>query len=133
MFVDTSAWVALVVERDRHHAAAKAFLDGLVPGEPLVTSDYVFDETLTRVRRQAGHRVAVRVGELMRSSVVAQIVPATPDDLERAWTVFRKHADKELSFTDCVIVAVMERLKLRHVFAFDEDFERLGFSVEPGA
>jgi predicted nucleic acid-binding protein len=29
-------------------------------------------------------------------------------------------------------VAVMERLKLRAVFAFDDDFRRLGLLLKPG-
>lgn len=132
MFVDTSAWVALAVEGDEFHRRAKAFLDGLQPGTPLFTSDYVFDETITRVRRLGGHRPAVRVGEIMRGSSIAQILGVTADDLDRAWHVFRKHEDKELSFTDCTSVAVMERLKVRTVFAFDEDFRKLGYALKPG-
>lgn len=34
----------------------------------LVTSDYVFDETITGIRFQVGHEKAVEVGRLMMSS-----------------------------------------------------------------
>jgi hypothetical protein len=132
LFVDTSAWVALIVEGDEFHEAAKKFLQTLDPKNPVFTSDYVFDETITRVRRIAGHRVAVRAGELLRTSAVAQMVSVTSDDADRASQIFRKHEDKELSFTDCASVAVMERLKLRSVFAFDDDFRRLGRLMKPG-
>lgn len=131
MFVDTSAWVALVVQADQYHGAAKAVLDAVDTTNPLFTTDYVVDETLTRVRRVAGHRVAARAGELLRSSSVAQIRRLTDDDVERAWSIFRKHADQDLSFTDCTSVAFMERTKLRSVFTFDEDFRRLGYVVVP--
>lgn len=131
MFVDTSAWVALVVERDQFHDEAKAVLDGLDVNNPLFTTDYVVDETLTRVRRAAGHRIAVRAGELLRSSSIAQIRRLTDDDIERAWEIFRKHADKDLSFTDCTSAAYMERTKIRSVFTFDDDFRSLGYLVVP--
>lgn len=131
MFVDTSAWVALIVEGDEHHERAKKFLSELEPSRALITTDDVFDETITRIRRLAGHRIAVRAGELIRASALAQIVPVTPDDFERAWSVFRKHEDKVLSFTDCTSVAVMERMRIRTVFAFDEDFKKLGLDLRP--
>jgi hypothetical protein len=97
----------------------------------LVTSDYVFDEAVTRVARMAGHRAAVRLGEGLRGSAVARVVRLEPSDLERAWELFVKFDDQRLSFTDCTTVALAERLKPRAVFAFDDDFGKVGLKVVP--
>lgn len=52
--------------------------------------------------------------------------------LEReAWRLLRKYADHRLSFTDGTTLALIEQLQIQHVFAFDEDFRRLGHSVVP--
>ncbi|MBU3965906.1 MAG: PIN domain-containing protein [Euryarchaeota archaeon] len=52
IFVDTSAFLALVNEKDNNHFAAKTFLEemknGKVRVKKILTSDYIIDETLTR-------------------------------------------------------------------------------------
>ena len=45
LFVDTGAWFAAFVTNDPDHPAASAWLDA--NREPLVTSDYIFDELMT--------------------------------------------------------------------------------------
>jgi len=41
-----------------------------------------------------------------------------------------EYMDKELSFTDCMILpSLMEKFGLKNVFGFDSDFERLGHTV----
>ena len=39
------------------------------------------------------------------------------------------YADKSLSLTDAVSFEVMRRERIRDVFAFDEDFERVGYRM----
>ena len=45
VFVDTGAWFALFVPSEANHAPVKAWLDAST--EPLLTTDYCIDETLT--------------------------------------------------------------------------------------
>lgn len=45
IFVDTGAWFAAVVPSDPDHEAASQWLSQ--NSEPLLTTDYVIDETLT--------------------------------------------------------------------------------------
>ena len=53
IFVDTVAWFASVVPSDRDHAAATRWPSQNT--QPLITTDYIVDETLTllKVRGQA--------------------------------------------------------------------------------
>ena len=132
VFVDTSAFVALAVRKDANHARAARYLRELPAGTSLVASDYVFDETLTRLRKVAGHKVAVEVGRALRGSTLARVVPIEREDVDRAWEMFEKYADKELSFTDCTSFALCERIGLKRAFTFDEDFGSVGLDVVPG-
>ncbi len=124
--------MALALRRDAHHPAAKRYMEHLPAGVTLVTSDYVLDETLTRLRRVAGHPTAVRVGEALRGSSLARLLDVEREDIEEAWDLFRRFDDKELSFTDCTIIAMVRRLAVDAVFAFDEDFQRAGLKTVPG-
>ncbi|MFO1535253.1 MAG: type II toxin-antitoxin system VapC family toxin [Thermoplasmatota archaeon] len=129
-FVDTSALLALAARQDAHHQAAVAFRAGLPRAARLLTSDYVFDETMTRLRRIDGHAAAVRVGEALRASKMATIERISEAELEAAWKLFVKYRDQPLSFTDCTVAAMAQARRLP-VFAFDDDFRRIGLQVLP--
>ena len=60
IFVDTGAWFASVIPTDPDHAAARDWLAANTA--PLLTTDYVIDETLTllRARGERNTRIATR-------------------------------------------------------------------------
>lgn len=116
---------------DAHHKRAAKLLRDLPASDSLVTTDYVFDETITRVRRVAGHSTAVAVGQALRTSSLARIEAVTPSDVAAAWDLFERYDDHELSFTDCVSFAFCDRLGLKTAFTFDDDFETHGLRKVP--
>ena len=126
IFVDTGGWYALADADDQHHEAVRGWL--IQNALPLLTTDYVFDETVTLIRRRRGHREAVQFGEKLRSSTLAQITPVTVEDREAAWEIFKKFRDQKFSFTDCTSFAVMKRLGLSQVLTVDKHFRVMGFS-----
>jgi predicted nucleic acid-binding protein len=131
--VDSSAWIALADRSDQHHGRAAAWLEALGGGSRLHTSNYVVAETVTRLRRQAGLRIALRwVEDLLRSRVVSVHCADAGMD-EEAVGVLRKYRDQELSFPDCSSIVLLRRLRIDRIFAFDDDFRRLGFEVVPVA
>jgi len=130
IFVDTGAWYALADRSDPDHPAACRFFEA--NRLPLVTTNFVFDEIVTLLRRRLGWAVACEFGNGLKGSRLSSIAPVTPEDEDAAWDLFRKYRDKDFSYTDCTSFAVMERLKLRTAFAFDRHFVTMGFQVEPG-
>jgi len=48
--------------------------------------------------------------------------------LHAAATLFRKHADKEWSFTDCVTFVTMHELRIRDAFTTDHPFKQALFA-----
>ena len=51
--------------------------------------------------------------------------------LDEAWKLYRRYRDHILSLCDCVSFAVMRRRRIQTAFAYDHDFEALGFSGLP--
>lgn len=132
VFVDTSAFVGYFVEKDQHHRAAVAcFRELQAAGTRLLTTTDVIDETVTRTRMMAGHGPAVAVGEWLRESRVMFVEEIDSGIGVAAWQVFRKHADRELSLTDCTSISVMKMNGLTEVFTFDSDFDKVGFTRLP--
>ena len=50
----------------------------------------------------------------------------TAEDVGRAWEVFQRYHDIEWSYTDCVSLAVMDRMEIQQAIAFDKHFRQFG-------
>lgn len=124
VFVDTGAWFALVVPSDPNHERASEWL--VVANAPLLTTDYIVDETLTLLRARGERRKAIEIGEEFFSGRLAEVYRFDDDDLRAAWQVFRDYDDKDWSFTDCASKVVIEKLGLITAFAFDHHFKQFG-------
>lgn len=123
--------VALADRADGCHAMAKAFLHSIPSGVRFHTSNYILDETITRLRLTVGVDVAIRAAEALWASELYQI-HMVDHALEReALRLMRKYADQRLSFTDCTTIALLKQLEMDQVFAFDEDFSKVGYRVLP--
>lgn len=118
LFVDTSAWYAAADRSDRSHKRATVVLAG---GEPLVTTDHVLVESWLLLRHRLDRAPAERFWDGLRSGV-AEIEPVTAADLATAWAVSEGFRDQDFSIVDRTSFAVMQRLGLRRVASFDDDF-----------
>lgn len=127
IFVDTSFWVALRNRSDQRHGLASQLLP--VHGDTgLTTSNHVVGETWTFLRRRAGHRSAVEFLEALERSPRIRVTPIEPPQEQEAWRWLRRHDEREYSFVDATSFALMRRLKIRTVLAFDGDFSAAGFT-----
>lgn len=124
IFVDTGAWYASVIPADPDHASAAAWLKS--NSSPLVTTDYVIDETLTLLKARGERKRAVILGERFFRTGLAEIHKINDSDLLLAWATFERFTDKDWSFTDCSSKVVIERLGITQAFAFDHHFKQFG-------
>jgi predicted nucleic acid-binding protein len=124
LFVDTSAWFAYVNRDDPAHERVARALDEF-PGI-LLTSSYVFDETVTLCLARLGHEAAARTGEALLDPDLTDLVRVTARDERDAWKLFLARPDKSYSFTDCTSFVLLRRLGLQDVAALDLDFRREG-------
>jgi predicted nucleic acid-binding protein len=127
IFVDTGAWFAVFVPNDPDHVAATEWLGG--NHEPLITSDYIFDELMTLFKVRGEFDRALVVGERIWQQQITQLVTVAKEDLETAWRTYSQYRDKEWSFTDCTSFALMQRLEIRKAFSFDRHFRQFGLGA----
>jgi hypothetical protein len=129
IFVDTGGWYAAAASRDRDHEAAKHFLSG--NHLPLMTSDYIMDETVTLLQSRLGHRYAVKFLDALHRSRQMELVHLSKPQIADAVTFFRSRPDKGWSFTDCTSFVLMREQGIECAFAFDEHFQQAGFQLLP--
>ena len=97
----------------------------------LVTSNYIFDETLTLARYRLGWQVAHRLSERLRDGRLTRLERVAPRDEEAAWSIFSRYDDKAFSFIDCTSFALVRRLELQLCLTLDADFRSFGLNCVP--
>ena len=129
IFVDTSGFYALLVQRDDCHDAATAILGQKASQQAgFVTSDYVLDETATLLRaRRLEHLIEPFLNSVL-GSLACTVEWMDPDRFEATRQYFTKHADKSWSFTDCFSFCLMKDLNLRRALTKDGRFQQAGFT-----
>lgn len=126
IFVDTSAWYALLASTDRNHERARVILSSHLDDE-LLTSSYVVVETMALLHRRLGQAAAVSFHEEMLPLSVIEWIDET---LHRAaFAALAAAADSSVSLVDWASFEVMRRRSVIHAFAFDPDFVAAGFDL----
>ena len=130
LLVDTGALLALVMRKDRHHAAAVTFLKSLAHAR-FVLTDLVLAELATRLRARAGAAKAVAIVRDLLNSRRYEVVFVDRALLDAAVEKMERYDDKALSLPDCASFALMDQLGLDTAFAFDTDFRDCGYRIQP--
>ena len=129
VFMDTAGFLALWDAGDEHHSAAARLQKELrTKRRRFVTSDYIVDETTTLLLVRHSHRAAADFLNTVQESEALQIEWIGPERFEAGAVLFRRHADKECSFTDCVSFALMRELRIDDAFTTDRHFQQAGFT-----
>ena len=125
---DTSGLMSLLVDTDANHKRALALstLFDESPGAVIIPS-HVFSELMNVLGKKLGHQVTVSIGQQVLSNPTYLIVEADKE-LEVALERFANHP-ASVSFTDCVVMAVADRLGTKLIFGFDEVFRKNGYRL----
>ena len=133
IFVDSGAWIAFFDPTDQYHNDAVVIYNDLTQEKMrLLTTDYVIDETITRLRYDVSHSVAVQFLdfiERVRKTGVLTIAEIDRTLFEEAKRLFRQYDSAKLSFTDCTSFAVCQKHSISETYAFDEHFAMMGITV----
>ncbi len=130
-FIDTTFLVARFNRRDARHKQANEFMIKVTGREvryQYLTSDYVFDETVTTILYQTGrHKVAQLCGDTVLRSPGINMVQVDKNVFDEAWQLFKRRSDKLWSFTDCTSFTLMSQMNVRYTLSFDSNFKEAGF------
>jgi predicted nucleic acid-binding protein len=131
LFVDTWGWLVLANDRDPAFSSVSR-IRAKAAGAPgaWVTTDYVLDETMTRLFAMAPFAEARRFVEgIFKASRegLLDIEHMTPERFSEAWRLRLRYKDKpRISFTDLTSFVVMRELGLTEVLTGDAHFEQVG-------
>jgi len=130
VFIDTSAWLALVNKTDALHEKAKQIRNRFLkqPVQFLVT-DYILVEIANTLSRIPFRASAIRLINLIQASSNIQLVEINREIYGEAWEMYRSRLDKEWSLTDCTSFVIMNRAGIKDAFTSDHHFEQAGFNI----
>lgn len=137
LFIDTWGWLALADSRDPAHEQAVSERRSHAGAGALVTSDYVLDETITRLFSACPFSVAHEFrGAILEaaSGGSLQLERITPERFDAAYRLRLRYHDKPgISFTDLTSFVLMRELAIRNVLTADRHFAQvhLGFRCLP--
>jgi uncharacterized protein len=130
LFVDTGAFIARAIVADDLHRTAVHIWNSLANAKvQLVSTEHVFDETMTLLARRVGYPYAAQWGELHLQSKAIDWMSSDRLDLSAALSLMKKYADQSISFTDCISFCIMRKHRVKEAFSFDRHFRFAGFSV----
>ncbi len=130
IFVDTSAFLAVLDGDDRHHASARDFWRMIVQQrEILVATNYILLETYALTQNRLGLQ-AVRDFTTYVAPLL-EIVWIDEDTHLRGISALLAANRRKLSLVDCTSFVVARELGISQVFTFDRHFAEQGFHCLP--
>ena len=130
VFVDTSAFFALLDRDDQNHVRAKEAWIKLLDSDSLcATSNYVIVETFALLQNRLGLS-AVR--GFQEDLIPVLLVEWVDTEMHNAAVSSLLAASKRrLSLVDCSSFEIIRRMSIKSVFAFDPHFREQGFNCMP--
>jgi len=121
IFIDTSAFVAWLFERDAHHREAVQRFEWVKNNHLMpITSSYIVDETATVLSHREGQMLARKFLDIVPA---IHTIFITEEIQQHVHTLFRAQEMRGTSIADCSNIVLMKRLSIPTLFTYDSDFE----------
>jgi uncharacterized protein len=130
IFIDTSAFYALLDRDDENHRKAKnAWVDLLKNENTLITSNYVLVETFALLQ----HRLGIEAVRGFQNDILPLVnIEFVISELHRSGvSALLSASRRNLSLVDCVSFEMMRTLEIKTAFTFDPHFKEQGFNRLP--
>jgi uncharacterized protein len=128
IFVDTSAFYALLDRDDRNHQRAKKkWVEIIDRSSVLVTSNYVLVETFALLQSRLGLEAVRGFQESVLPILKVEFV--LPEMHRAAIAALLSAGRRRLSLVDCISFELMRDLGIKMVLTFDPHFKEQGFEV----
>ena len=130
VFVDTSAWLALINKSDVFHVKAKNIRDILLRDNiQFIVTDYVIVEVANSLSKIPWRSSAIQLINSIQLSENIRVVEINKEIYNEAWGLYSNRTDKEWGLTDCASFVVMKRYAITIAFTNDHHFEQMGFNI----
>jgi predicted nucleic acid-binding protein len=132
IYVDTSAFYALLDRADKHHEPARAVWPELLKDDiALVTTNYVVSETVTVLQFRIGFDAA----NLWCRDILGVVEVYWIDETlhRRAYELWMNLGRRRFSLVDCVSYVTMHHQRIEKAFAFKNNYLEQGFELLPAA
>ena len=126
-FADTYFYLALLDEKDQHHAEVTAFASEA--DDAIVTTRWVLAETANALAGSVSRSTVAGFLEQLESDSEVRIIGSSDALYRRGLALYGRRADKSWSLTDCISFVVMEEQGLRQALTGDRHFVQAGFEA----
>lgn len=129
IFIDSSAFFAL-----GDHASEKGpLIESLIREKQilLVTTNFVFAETISLVTKRIGKSKGVEIGDKLLDSGFVRLAYLDLEIQKEAWKIYKKYRDKDFDFVDAASFIFCQKQGIKEVITLDHHFSQMGFKVFP--
>lgn len=128
LFIDTSAFLAVLNADDAYHKKAKQIWSEIITREnTLVSTNYILLETIAILQRRLGIQAVRTFQEDIAPILTIEWI--SEEMHSGGITALITSAKRDLSLVDCISFEIMRQLGLKDVFAFDSHFKDQGFNL----
>jgi hypothetical protein len=125
IFIDANYFIALNNSSSSLHRKAKRLISSIAEAQ-LYISDYIFLEVVTVFSQLLGREKAAILGHELLHSDRIRVLKVRRSHFQKSWEIFQEIDNKDMSFVDCSIIALMQDYDLEHLLTFDiSDFGKL--------
>ena len=130
IFIDTSAFLAVLNANDQYHPAANQSWDEMLASDStLISSNYIILETTALLQ----HRFGIEAVRLFETDVlpIIEIIWIEETVHKQGISALLTANRCDLSLVDCTSFEIMRHIGLDTVFTFDPHYREQGFSLIP--
>ena len=120
---DSGIFIGAKYNRDQYNEGAIIILENLKKGNiwKVYITNYVLAECVNFLLTKSRFQIANEALDYLTKTDSIEVVEI--EDLEGIKDVFKKY--KNLSITDCSLLVLSERLKIKEIFSFDKHFDSI--------
>ncbi len=121
IFLDSSFLISFYCEDEENHRRAVELFGGIA--ETMVLTDHILGEVVTLIKKRYGVEKARKAGAVVADAKQVELVFSDAVLTGEALDAAGKFPN--LSFCDALSFAVMRKRRIRKIYSFDSDFDRL--------
>lgn len=131
VLIDADAFVALIKKNDNNHLKAREIKRLLTEeNSNFYITNFVFSEIATVLSQRLNHKASVKfIDDLENENSNINVIKINEDINKLAIKIFKNQTSKNVSFVDCLNMAVMKKYRWGTIFSFDKTYKKNGFKL----